>query len=89
MSVLVAFAVAAQQEDAQDLLDSFKQCCQGWGFSPDLRNFALLLGNFVRVWGILTLALNILCSLFTWDFRTLHLAALVVWPFSSVWLSCA
>ena len=38
----------------------------------------LVLGNSVRVWGILALALNILRSLFTWDFRTLHLAALVV-----------
>ena len=60
-----------------------KLCCQGWCFSPDPRNFALVLGNSVRVCGILALALNILCSLFTWDFRTLHLAALVVWPFSS------
>ena len=55
-----------------------KQCCQGWGFSPDPRNFALVLRNSVRVWGILVLALNSLCSLFTCDFRTLHLAALVV-----------
>ena len=89
MSVHVASAVVVQQEDAQDLLDAFKQCCQGWGFSPDLRNFALVLGNSVRVWGSLALALSILCSLFMWDFRTLHLAALVVWPFSSVWLAYA
>ena len=55
MSVHVASAVAAQ-----DLLDAFKQCCQIWVFPPDPRNFALVLGNSVRVWGILALALNIL-----------------------------
>ena len=53
--------VAAQQEYAQDLFDAFKQCCQVWGFSPDPRKFTLVLGNSVRVWGILALALNILC----------------------------
>ena len=49
MFVHVASVVAAQQEYAQDLLDAFKQCCQVWGFSPDPRNFALVLGNFVRI----------------------------------------
>ena len=78
MSVHVASAVAAQQEDAQDLLDALSSVARVGGFSPDPRNFALVLGNFVRVWGILALALNSLCSLFTWDFRTLHLAPLVV-----------
>ena len=61
VSVYVAYAVAVQQEYAQDLFDAFKQCCQVWGFPPDLRNFTLVLGNSVCVWGILALALNILC----------------------------
>ena len=58
-------------------------------FFPRSGDFALVLGNSVRVWGILALALKFLCSLFPWDFRTIPLAAMVVWPFSSVWLSCA
>ena len=57
MSVHVAYAVATQQ----DLFDAFKQCSQVWGFSPDPRNFVLVLGNSVRVWGILALELSILC----------------------------
>ena len=56
MSVHVASAVAAQREYAQELLDAFGQCCQVWGFSPVPRNFALVLGNSVRIWGILALA---------------------------------
>ena len=59
MSVHVASVVAVQQEYAQELLDAFKQCCQVWIFSPDPRNFALVLGNSVRIWGILALAFNI------------------------------
>ena len=49
-------AVAAQHEYVQDLLDAFRQCCQVWDFSPDPRNLALVLGNSVRVWGILACA---------------------------------
>ena len=47
MSVRVASAVAAQREYAQELLDAFGQWCQICGFSPDPRNFALVLGNSV------------------------------------------
>ena len=47
MSIHVASAVAAKQEYALELLDAFKQCCQVWSFSPDPRNFALVLGNSV------------------------------------------
>ena len=59
MSIHIASVVAAQQEYAQEFLDAFKQCCQVWGFSPDPRNFALVLENSVRVWVILALAFNI------------------------------
>ena len=88
MYVPVASAVATQQDGAQDLLDA-SAVLPGSGFFPRSGDFALVLGNSVRVWGILALALKFLCSLFLWDFRTFPLAAMLVWPFSSVWLSCA
>ena len=51
MSIHVASVVAAQE-----LLDAVRQCCQVGVFPPDSRNSALILGNSVRVWRILTLA---------------------------------
>ena len=56
MSIHVASAVAVERNYAQELLDAVRQCCQVGVSSPDSRNSALVLGNSVRVWGILTLA---------------------------------
>ena len=79
MSIHVASEVAAQRGYAQELLDAFRQCCRFFFFYPDSRNSALVLGNSVQVWGILTLAFrypefHYLFGLIS----TPHLAALVV-----------
>ena len=58
MSIHVASAVAAQREYALELLNAVRQCCQVGVFSPNSWNSALVLGNSVRVWGILTLRLR-------------------------------
>ena len=71
VSVHVASAVAAQQDDAQDLLDALSSVARV-GVFPQIRGFrasfgefcSLVLGNSVRVWGILALALKFFCSLF-------------------------
>ena len=41
----------------------------GLEFFPRSGDFALVLGNSVRVWGVLALALKFLCSLFPWIFE--------------------
>ena len=65
MSVHVASPVATRQEDAQDHLDALSSVARVVFFPPDPRNLALVLGDSVRVWGILALALNSLYPIST------------------------
>ena len=58
MFIPVPSALVAQQVTAQDFVDALRNVAKVAVFSPNPWFFAFVLGNSVRDWGILALALE-------------------------------